>query len=151
MITPSKIRTAVQDEFKINIKSKCRQTNYVVARTIYFKLCKDFTGKSYDFIGSTLKKNHATVLHAVKNIYSCWEFCKTTSQDDQKNINIFNKIKNRLEKDFNIQKKIKPITPNHRAMAAYWKNKYYKIKFYKRYDKAVINYAKRYKQESDNC
>ena len=56
MITMSTIRTAVQDEFKINIKRKTRRHIYVVARTVYFKLCRDYTNFSLQRIGTTLQK-----------------------------------------------------------------------------------------------
>ena len=68
MITMSTIRTAVQDEFKLNIKRKTRRHIYVVARTVYFKLCRDYTSFSLQGIGTTLKKDHATVLHACKTV-----------------------------------------------------------------------------------
>jgi len=144
MITMSSIRTAVQDEFKLNIKRKCRRQNYVVARTIYFKLCKEITGLGYKKIGDTLGKDHATVLHAVKNIFECWNFCMKNSTDDKKNINIYNKIFERLQTDLeNIKKKeVHPI--DYKAEAFYWKRKYFLHTGYSRYKRALINYKSRY-------
>ena len=70
-------------------------------------------------------KDHATVLHAVKNIFECWYFCMKNSTDDKKNINIYNKIFQRLQTDLeNIKKKeVHPI--DYKAEAFYWKRKYY--------------------------
>lgn len=142
MITMSHIRTAVQDEFKLNIKRKCRKRIYVTARTIYFKLCKEFTKYPYDNIGKTLGKDHATVLHAVKNIFQCWEFCQHTSHVDKKHINIYNKIFIRLKTDLDNIKKRKVDTIDYRAQASYWKRKYLSLRPSSRYNKAVINYKK---------
>jgi hypothetical protein len=143
MITMSTIRTAVQDEFKLNIKRKTRRHIYVVARTVYFKLCRDYTSFSLQGIGTTLKKDHATVLHAVDNIFESWVFCKDYSAKDEKYINIYNKIKKRLDTDLNSIKKKTVVSLDYKAQAEYWKRKYMKTHNIKRYHKAVINYKTR--------
>ena len=145
MINMSTIRTAVQDEFKLNIKRKCRKRHYVVARTIYFKLCKEFTKYPYDNIGKTLGKDHATVLHAVKNIFQCWEFCQNTSPADKKHINRYISIKQRLEKEASLIKKPSSLAVDYKKQALYWKKRYLAVirKTHKR--SKVINYKSRYK------
>ena len=129
------IRTAVQDEFKINIKRESRKTNYVAARTIYFKLCKELTHQGYAEIGRSLNKNHATVMHGIKNIFECWIFCK-----NEKHINIYNAIYHRLQGDRPI---LAPNTENIRELQeeiARLRRKLLLITPKKRYEKALQRY-----------
>jgi len=127
------IRTAVQDKFKLNIKRKTRRAIYVTARTIYFKLSREFTTKSYDSIGDTLNKNHATVMHAMK-IYDCWVFCK-----DTKNINKYKSIKTRLINNPPPEKYKKPNPCALQGLERWWRQKYFKEIGFKRYKRALIN------------
>ena len=60
------IRSIVEQEFNLNLKNKTRKQEYVFARAVYYKLCKEITKNSYDDIGKTLDKDHATVLHGVR-------------------------------------------------------------------------------------
>ena len=144
MITMSKIRTAVQDEFKLNIKRKSRKHIYVVARTVYFKLCKDFTDYSLQRIGMTLKKDHATVLHAINNIFESWIFCKNYNVNDKKYINTYSKIKKRLHTDLESIQKKSHMPFDYKDQALFWRRKYLQSKNKKRYMNAVINYKTRY-------
>ena len=150
-ISMSTIRTAVQDEFKLNIKRKCRTRPYVIARTIYFKLCKDFTKYPYDKIGQTLGKNHATVLHAVKNIFECWEFCQQTSASEKKHINKYKTIKERLEKNAKYIVRRSKSSRDYKKEAMYWKRKYFMLIFKNNKRSKVINCRNRYKQLTKNC
>jgi chromosomal replication initiation ATPase DnaA len=64
------IRNKVEEELNIDLENICRRREYVYARALYFGLCKELTKDSLDFIGSTLDKNHATVLHNINNIFN---------------------------------------------------------------------------------
>lgn len=57
----------------IEIDKNTRAREHVEGRALYFKLCRDHTSKSFHDIGATLNKNHATVMHAVKNVYPICE------------------------------------------------------------------------------
>jgi len=58
------------DIFGVDIKKKSRKREYVYARACYYKLLRDKTACSLTSIGETLNKNHATVLHALRE----WEY-----------------------------------------------------------------------------
>lgn len=68
-MTTTEIRNLVETELDVDISNKRRERNLVYARAIYFKICRDRTYLSLQEIGDTLDLNHATVLHAVKNIF----------------------------------------------------------------------------------
>ena len=102
MITFKNIRTAVQDHYKLNINITTRRAPYVVARTIYFKLCKELTGQPLSSIGHTLNKNHATVLHAIRIIFESWVFCNT-----QEHLSIYSHLYQSLTEQDKLPQKIK--------------------------------------------
>lgn len=62
-------------EFGIKIDKDSRKRDYVYARACYFTLLKKHTYMSTTFIGDTLKKHHATVLHACREFENIvrWE------------------------------------------------------------------------------
>ncbi len=62
------IRNLVEKHFNIDISNKSRKFEYVFARACYYKICRDFGGYTYIKIAKTLNKNHATVLHALKEL-----------------------------------------------------------------------------------
>jgi hypothetical protein len=68
------IRDFVEDNLGIVLTKNTREREYVEARSLYFKLCRDFTSKSCSEIGRSLKKHHATVIHSVKNVYDIAEY-----------------------------------------------------------------------------
>jgi hypothetical protein len=61
------IRQEVEKVCERNIRTKSRKREIVYARVLYYRLCKDLTTHSLSEIGSALKKDHATVLHGLKN------------------------------------------------------------------------------------
>jgi hypothetical protein len=61
-------------ELDINtLKSRTRKREYVVARQIVFSLLKKYTKRSLASIGSVFKRDHATVIHSIKNICNLCE------------------------------------------------------------------------------
>ena len=60
------IKDSVQYYFNIFLDTKSRRTEYVYARCIYYKLCKEFTTASLHKIGNQVNRNHATVIHGLK-------------------------------------------------------------------------------------
>ena len=63
------IKSLVEERTNINLLNPTRKRNAVYARAIYFKLCKQLTTLTLKEIGLTLGKDHATVLHSIKNIF----------------------------------------------------------------------------------
>ena len=61
-----RIREVVEKFYKLDISAKTRKLEYVYARAIYFKLCYNHTKHTYSQIADTLNRNHATVLHSVR-------------------------------------------------------------------------------------
>ena len=62
------IKNLVEEEFKVQIIRKTKRRKYVEARAIYYMLLREKGRMSLANISETLDKNHATVLHAVKNL-----------------------------------------------------------------------------------
>ena len=65
-MTSEKIRAIVNGYFKLDISAKCRERRYTDARFIYALLCKKYTKESLTRIGLTIKRHHASILHACK-------------------------------------------------------------------------------------
>ena len=60
------IRNAVESMFNTQIHIPSREREMVYMRSIYYKLCKDFTFESLAKIGKAVNKDHATVIHGLK-------------------------------------------------------------------------------------
>lgn len=60
------IQTVVEQKLLINLSSESREREYVYARSVYFKLCRELTPYGITSIGSSLGKHHASVLHSLK-------------------------------------------------------------------------------------
>lgn len=56
----------VIDETGVDITSRKRDHKTVINRWIYFKLASEFTNNSLHKIGAVINKNHATVIHGLK-------------------------------------------------------------------------------------
>lgn len=67
-------KTIVDNYFGINIGRKTNQRKYVMARSIFYKILRYNTKMSYQDIANTFNKNHATVLHAIKQLDGYMEF-----------------------------------------------------------------------------
>lgn len=67
------IRKFVENNLGISLTRNTREREYVEARALYFKLCRDFTSKSWVDMAKSLGKNHATAIHAVNNVYDVAE------------------------------------------------------------------------------
>lgn len=64
----NQIKDYVQDQTGLDLATKSRERDYVYARAIYFYLCREYTPLTTKKIGESLGKDHATVLHAIKNV-----------------------------------------------------------------------------------
>lgn len=63
----AKVKKFVTFEFNLDLNSKSRKTEYVDARSIYYKILYDFYRLTYEEIASTVDKTHASVLNATSN------------------------------------------------------------------------------------
>ena len=62
------IKEIVESYFELSISRNTRKRQYVEARAIYFKLCREFTQLSLEQIGKSVNRDHASVLHGVRSI-----------------------------------------------------------------------------------
>ena len=66
-IGQEELKKIVNDVFLVDIDIENRKRDVVDARKVYSKILRD-SGYSYESIGKTINKNHATIMHYVKNI-----------------------------------------------------------------------------------
>lgn len=67
------IKRQIEHDFDIdNLAVKKRQSNFVMARKIYGILCRTHTNYSLSTIGQVIERDHATVLHYLKE-YKTWK------------------------------------------------------------------------------
>lgn len=62
-----KTREVVNSIFRVDIMSKSRKRNVVNARMIYAKILRE-QNHSYNVIGHSISKNHASIIHYIKTI-----------------------------------------------------------------------------------
>tara|TARA_R100000329_G_scaffold104015_1_gene85403 strand:- start:16231 stop:16680 length:450 start_codon:yes stop_codon:yes gene_type:complete len=111
-----KIRKEVEEATSQDLSVKSRNRQLVYARAIYFKLCKEKTTFTLQRIADTLEVNHATVLHAINNVFP------VIQREEPLLYEIYNKIKS--EDDVNYLKE------NYYAL----RNEYEKLLKLKTYD-----------------
>ena len=64
-ISLADIKHFVEAELKINISRNTRKREYVYARAIFFKLCKEFLHQTLSNIGEFVGRDHASVIHGL--------------------------------------------------------------------------------------
>ena len=64
-ISLADIKHFVEAELKINISRNTRKREYVYARAIFFKLCKEFSHQTLSKIGEFVGRDHASVIHGL--------------------------------------------------------------------------------------
>lgn len=70
------IKTVVEQYFEIDLLDPCRKRHHIIARSIYFILCREFSSQSLSVIGESLKKDHSTVVHATKHTHESFMVSK---------------------------------------------------------------------------
>lgn len=63
----AKVKKFVTFEFNLDLNSKSRKTEYIDARSIYYKILYDFYKLTYEEIASTVDKNHVSILNSTSN------------------------------------------------------------------------------------
>jgi len=95
METHKIIRKRINDFFGIDIDEPTRIEKYVEARMIYYWLCYYFTNMNLSRIAKTVNKNHATVLHGIKNFPI---FMETDKEFKEKFLAIYETLKEDVQK-----------------------------------------------------
>lgn len=65
---PSEVLKIVNEVMGVDIMKNTRNRLYIDGRAIYYKILRDEMNLSYAFIGKSVNKSHATILHAIRNI-----------------------------------------------------------------------------------
>ena len=95
METHKLIKKRINNYFGIDINEPTRIEKYVEARMIYYWLCYYFTNMNLSRIAKTVKKNHATVLHGIKNFPI---FMETDKEFKEKFLAIYETLKEDVQK-----------------------------------------------------
>lgn len=95
METYKLIKRRINDYFDIDIDKPTRIEKYVEARMIYYWLCYYFTNMNLSKIAKTVNKNHATVLHGIKNFPI---FMETDKDFKEKFLAIYDTLKEEVQK-----------------------------------------------------
>lgn len=95
METHNLIKKRINDFFGIDIDEPTRIQKYVEARMIYYWLCFYFTNMNLSRIAKTVNKNHATVLHGIKNFP---DFMETDKEFKEKFLAIYETLKEDVQK-----------------------------------------------------
>tara|TARA_R110000822_G_scaffold75758_4_gene182242 strand:- start:4530 stop:5105 length:576 start_codon:yes stop_codon:yes gene_type:complete len=85
------IREATKMSLEVDITIVSRNRHIILARQIYYKLCRDLTKESLDRIGEVVGKDHATVMWGLKGFdvdiihreqyYRTYQYLKRTLAD----------------------------------------------------------------------
>lgn len=65
----NEIYNFINDKFRLDISDKKRSNHYVDLRTLFFKMATDYTSATVHEIGSVVKRDHSTVVHARNNLF----------------------------------------------------------------------------------
>ena len=88
-----KFKEIVEQTLDVNILDNTRKFENVFARSCYYYLCRNYTDLSYQKISKTVKKNHATVMHGLKEL-------PYIIKHDSRCNKLFNKIVNQIDKRY---------------------------------------------------
>ena len=113
-MTTKEIKELVEGELGYRINVDSRKRDIVYGRAIYFRICKDRTNLSLKKIGETLNKDHASVLHSIKNIFPAFEMY------NPKYMEIYNRII-ATEEYIPKHQKLKTLQEEHRKLETRFK------------------------------
>ena len=84
------IKQLVEEETGYDLLNPRQTRDRVYIRSVYFKLCRNNTLSSYNKIGKSVKKNHATVMHGI-NLYD-----ETLCRFEKAYVELYKKIEFKL-------------------------------------------------------
>jgi hypothetical protein len=111
-ISISQIKVEVAKELGLSLNRNTRKREYVYARAIYFKLCREFSHATLSSIGKSVNRDHASVLHGLF-VFDVIALHKDTI------LSSYTKIRNEL------------LVQNEDDLKKYNEENYYKIKYNK--------------------
>ena len=118
-MTSKLVKEIVEDYYKLKIDSKTRQRKYVEARAVYYKLLRENSRMSLQAIGNTMKRDHATVLHSLRQIKDWLEYDKELKRD-------YNTINSTLQDAMRLNPELfKDVL----TMESFYEIEYHKLKF----------------------
>jgi hypothetical protein len=85
-INIEKIKQFVDRHYGFDIDRNTRKDEYIQARTMYYFLSREYTSRPLSDIGALLDKDHATVLHSIKNNHG---FYMLNNQNYKNGLNSF--------------------------------------------------------------
>lgn len=99
------LKKIVNDVFLVDLEVSNRKRGVVDARKVYSKILRD-SGYSYELIGETINKDHATIIHYVKNVEHILSYDRMLRDKYVACKNVFIKkrksIKEQVKKDVDI-------------------------------------------------
>ena len=97
----------VNEVFLVDLTLNNRKRETVDARKVYSKILRD-SGYSYEFIGKTINKDHATIIHYIKNIDHLLSYDQALIDKYIVCKNIFTgePVSNKVKKDVDIKDKL---------------------------------------------
>ena len=75
------IKNIVNTYYNIQVNSKIKTDRLVKARAICYKILKEDCNMTYSFIGFSFRRNHATIIHALKEIEWMFKSDKQMERD----------------------------------------------------------------------
>lgn len=103
-MTSTTLQRLVEKSVGFSILLNKRTMEMVEARSVYYKVCREKLNMSYQAIGNTLNKDHATVMHSIKNVFPALEFY------NPKLMELYNDLVNECEKLVEIKARIQNLT-----------------------------------------
>jgi len=88
-----KYKEIVERHTQLKIDKLTRQYDYIFARACYYYLCRKFGEMSFAKIGESVNKNHATVMHSIREL-------PYIIKHDLVKSKLYNKIIKEAERDY---------------------------------------------------
>lgn len=109
-ISLADIKHFVENELEVNISMNTRKREYVYARAIFFKLCREFSHQTLSKIGEFVGRDHASVMHGL------YVFDVIVLHNDSI-LNSYTKVRNKIFEE------------TEDGLSKYNRENYYKIKY----------------------
>ncbi len=102
-MTTEKIKKEIQERLDVNLSSASRRRHFTYSRALYFKLCRDYTDKTFTELAETVGlTNHATVMNAINNTMYDVEY-------EKKYWNVYKKLDEEYGKKPNAEQQVKEL------------------------------------------
>ena len=107
-----KVRKVIEEYFNVDISNPKRQRDIVEARSMYYKICREHLGLKFREIAESVGKNHASVIHGIKQLNDLIDTDKKVKQDFDIVLNKFEfyKIKRKTMTNMQLMKLCNKLT-----------------------------------------